>query len=160
MSALSRVSYLLVSLILLAASVAATILLEWDVGGYIGTLSLLALLMIFWVAARRGPVTPADPQKKLRKSRGGGRPVVLHFFSDFHLGSLLRHVIDAKLEKTYRGRCEFIYISTFHPEADAMMENLKAELGDWVFFDFSGKMVGQAPRLTEEQMHRFLESTP
>lgn len=160
MSALSRVSYLLVSLILVAAAAAATILLQWEVGGYIGTLSLLALLMIFWVAARRGPVTPTDPQKKLRKSRGGGRPVVLHFFSDFHLGSLLRRVADAKLEKAYRGRCEFIYISTFHPEAEPMMENLKAELGDWVFFDISGKMVGQAPRLTEEQMHRFLESTP
>lgn len=160
MSALSRVSYLLVSLLLVAAVVAATMLLEWGVAGQIGTLVMMALLAIFWVAARRGALTPADPPKKLRRSRGGGRPVVLHFYSDMHLGSLLRRVLETRLETAYKGRCEFIYISAFHPEAGAMMKSLKAGLGDWVFFDVSGKMVGQASRLTADQMQRFLETAP
>ncbi|MFZ5814175.1 MAG: hypothetical protein ACOY93_02570 [Bacillota bacterium] len=160
MGVLSRVSYLLVSLILVVAVAAATMLLQWGVAGQIGTLILIAVLMIFWVAARRGAVTPADPEKKLRRSRGAGRPVVLHFYSDFHLGSLLRRPLDAKLEKAYRGRCEFIYISVFHPEAERMMESLKAAVGDWVFFDATGRLAGQDSRLSDDHLRRFLETSP
>lgn len=158
MSLLSRFSYLLIGLILVLASGLATVWLAWGVLGQVVTLSLFAALLIYWVAARRGAVTPTDPEKRLRRLRGSGRPVVLHVFSDYSLGCLLRRPIDGQVEKRYRGRCEFLYVSTSHPEAAAMMEALRAGLGDWLYFDRSGKVVGQGPRLTDEQMRRFLES--
>ncbi len=160
MGVLSRVSYLLVSLILVAVAIAATILLDGGVVGQIGTLTLVAVLVVLWIAARRGDVTPADPEKKLRRSRNSGRPVIVHFFSDYHVGSLLGRPSSAKLEAKYRGRFEFIEISAFHPEAEAMMESLKANIGDYVFFDTTGKLVGQYRSLAEDQMQRFLEIAP
>lgn len=160
MSLLGRLSYLLIGLILVLATGAATIGLGWGVAGQVGTMTLFAILLIYWVAVRRGEVTPRDPEKRLRRLRGSGRQVVLHFYSDYSAGCLLRRPLDAQVENRYRGRCEFVYISAFHPEAGAMMAALKANLGDWLYFDRSGKVVGQGPRLTDEQMRRFLESAP
>lgn len=160
MSALSRFSYLLVSVLLLVAAGLATTLLQWGVAGQIGTLILLAVLMIYWVGARRGALTPADPEKKLRRIRGGGRPVVLYFYSDFSLGCLLRRPVVSRLETQYKGRCEFIFIDVGHREADALMETLKAGLGDYLFFDLEGKLSGKERTLSVDQLNRFLETAP
>lgn len=159
MSALSRFSYLIVSLILVGAAVVANVLLQWGVAGQIGTLILLAALAIYWVGARRGALTPVDPEKKLRRSRGGGRPLVVYFYSDFSLNCLLRRPALSRMESRYNGRCEFMYISVFHQDARRIMESLKAELGDYLFFDVQGKLKGTAQTLSAEQMNRFLESS-
>lgn len=160
MSALSRFSYLLVSLVLIAAAAVATILLQWGMAGQIGTLALAALCIIYWVGARRGAVTPADPERRLRRTRKGGRPVVVYFYSDYDLGCLLRRPAASRLENQYKGRCEFIFISVFHPEAPALMASQKAGLGDYLFFDPSGNLAGKARSLSAAQMTRFLETAP
>jgi len=160
MGVLNRVSYLLVSMILVAGAIAATILLDGGAAGQIATLVLVAVLIIFWILARRGDVTPADPEKKLRRARNAGRPVVLHFFSDLHLGSLLGRTRAARLEKQYKGRFEFIQISAFHREADGLMESLKCGIGDYLFFDATGRLVGQDRSVSDERLERFLESAP
>jgi hypothetical protein len=158
MSALRRFSYLLVSLFLVVAAAVATLLLNWGVAGQIGTLILAAVLMIYWVGARRGAVTPADPDKKLRRARGGGRPVVLYFYSDFSLTCLLRRPGDSRVQKRFSGRCEFIAVSVFHRDAGAMMKSMKAGLGDYLFFDMQGKLSGKARTLSEDQLNRLLET--
>lgn len=159
MSGLSRFSYLFVSLVLVVAAVSATMLLQWGVAGQVGTLVLIALIMIYWVGARHGALTPVDPEKKLRRSRGAGRPVVLYFYSDFNLNCLVRRTAVAKLEKQYKGRCEFIYVSVFHRAADGLMESLKAGVGDHLLFDVQGKLSGKARSLSPAQMDRLLETT-
>lgn len=151
-----RYSYLLVSLIVVIIAEALTWQQEWKLPGQVATLVLAAVLIIYWVAARRGALTPADPEKKLRRSRGGQRPVVLHFYSDHSLGCLLRRPAAAAVERAYRGRCEFIYVDVGHREAAGLMESLKADLGDWLFFDLSGKLVGQHKGLTADQLEHLL----
>jgi len=152
-----RFSYLLTSLLVLVLLGVIAWVLRWQLAGYISVLVLTAALMIYWVAARRGRVTPADPQKKLRKSRGGQRPVVLHFYSDYSLACLLSRPVDGPLERRYRSRCEFIHVDVGHPDAAAMQEELKAGLGDWLFFDLSGKLVGKRSRLSADDIDRMLE---
>lgn len=124
--------------------------------GEIGTLLLAALFISYWVGARRGDVSPAEPEKRLRRARGGPRPVAVHFYSDYHLGSLLRRPAESRLENKYKGSIDFIHISVFHPQARPLMEGLKAGVGDWVLFDRKGNPVGEAGRLSEERVSAVL----
>lgn len=151
-----RFSYPLLALVVVVIAEIVTWQQQWKLPGQVGTLVLAAVLIIYWVAARRGSLTPADPEKKLRRSRGGQRPVVLHFYSDHALGCLMRRPQGAAVERAYRGRCEFIYVDVGHPEAAQMMESLKADLGDWFFFDLSGKLVGHQRSLTAERLDHLL----
>ena len=156
MRLIRRFSYPLLSLLLLVVLGVLAWQLKWQLAGYVSVLVLAAVLVIYWVSARRGNLTPADPAKKLRRARGGQRPVVLHFYSDYALGCLLRRPFVARVEREYRGRCEFIYVDVGHPEAPALRESLKADLGDWLFFDLSGLLVGQRHSLSAQEMERFL----
>lgn len=154
MGALIRFSYLLLSLVLVAAAAVTTVAMQWWGAGQIGTMILAAILIIYWIMARRGDLTPAEPEKKLRRSRASGRPVAVLFYSDFHLASLLRRASESHIEQEFKGRCEFIHMSALHPEARALMEKLNVGVGDWVFFDQTGKTGGQG-RLTADQLRRF-----
>lgn len=152
MDLLRRMSYVLVSLILVVLAGALTVVLRWGTAGQIGTLVLAALFISYWVGARRGALTPADPEKRLRRARGGPRPVAVHFYSDFHLGSLLRRPSESRVENKFKGSVDFIHISVFHPQAPAIMESLEAGVGDWVLFDRQGKQVGGAGGLSEDRV--------
>jgi len=156
MDLLRRMSYVLVSLVLVVLAGAATFVLRWGMAGEIGTLVLAALLISYWVGAKRGALTPAEPEKRLRRARGGPRPVAVHFYSDYHLGSLVRRPAESRVENKYKGSVDFIHISVFHPQAQAIMENLKAGVGDWVLFDRQGKQVGEAGALSEERVSAVL----
>jgi hypothetical protein len=156
MDLLSRISYVIVSLILIVLAGAATVVLRWGMAGEIGTLVLAALLLSYWVGARRGALTPADPEKRLRRARGGPRPVAVHFYSDFHVGTLLRRPAESGLENRFKGSIDFIHISAFHPQAPAIMESLKAGVGDWVLFDRQGRQVGEAGGLTPDRVSSVL----
>ncbi|MFS8639332.1 MAG: hypothetical protein LOD90_00685 [Symbiobacteriaceae bacterium] len=152
-----RFSYLFSSLLLLVVLGLLAWRLQWQVAGYVVIVTAIAAIAIYWVATRRGARTPADPRKKLRKARSGDRPTVLHFYSDFSLRCLLRRPLTAPVERKYQGRCEFIYVDVGHPDAAAMLEELKAQLGDWLLFDRSGKLVGHRHRLTAADLERVLE---
>jgi len=157
MFVVQRFSYLLSSLLLVVAFGLLSWRMQWSLAGFVIILVLVAAFAIYWVAARRGALTPADPRKKLKRSRGGARPTVLHFYSDFSLGCLLSRPLVAPVERQYRGKCEFIYVDVGHPDAPAMLEELKAGLGDWVLFDLSGKLVGHRRRLTAQDIERVLD---
>ncbi|BAD39622.1 hypothetical protein [Symbiobacterium thermophilum] len=152
-----RFSYLLSSLLLLVVLGLLAWRLHWQLAGYVVILGLIGVFVIYWVAVRRGARTPADPRKKLRKSRSGDRPTVLHFYSDFSLSCLLSRPLVMPVERQYRGRCEFIYVDVGHADAQAMMDELKAEMGDWLLFDRSGRLVGHRRRLTAADIERVLD---
>lgn len=153
---LMRFSYLLVSLILLVAVGTASATLGWGSAGQIGTLVLAALLAIYWVAARYGAVTPADPEKKIRRARATGRPVVVHFYSDGGLGCLLQRPGARRIQRAYEGHCEFILVNVGHPEAAGLMKSLGASLGSYLYFDAAGGLVEQSRRLTAGQVQHLL----
>lgn len=86
MKFLSRNTYVLGSLVVVAAGIYFALYPNANqnlIGT--GTLILATLLLIFWVAVRRGSLTPPNPAKRVRRALGAGRPLVVHFYSDFSL---------------------------------------------------------------------------
>jgi hypothetical protein len=149
MSFIDRYSYIIVSLVLLVA------------GGFFAyasptrsmlytliTLLLGAALLIYWVVARRGALTPVNPGKRIRRGRTSERPVVVHFYHDFSLGSLFNRMFTWKAERDCKGHADFIYIDAFHRDAATVMEELEAEVGDWLLFDAAGNFVEKADRIS------------
>jgi hypothetical protein len=147
MSSLNRYSYVLASILLIAAGIAYAIISPRP--DIVGTATLLvgALLLIYWVAVRRGNLTPVNPLKRIRRARGSDRPVVVCFYGDYSLGSLLKRPFTAKVEKAYKGKCDFIYIDVDHREADDVLEELQAEMGDFVLYDAAGNFVSKSPMI-------------
>jgi hypothetical protein len=141
MSFLSRFSYALLSLVLIAAgTVYAFFTPRADVVG-LSTLLVAGLLILYWVFARRGALTPVNPAKRVRIGRGKDRPVVVHFYSDFSLSSLVQRPLAAKAERLHKGHCDFIYVEVGHKDAPEAMKALDAGLGDWVLYDAAGNFV-------------------
>lgn len=156
MSFVRRYSYVLVSLVVVAAVVGYAI---YAVNATFGVLSLLAVafLLIFWVAARRHVPMPASPEKRIRRARQMARPLVVHFYSDYSLGCLLKRVLAAGAERGFRGRFEFLYIDMNHPEAAGAARALRAGLGDFVLFDAAGREVGRSGLISGQRLERVLE---
>lgn len=157
MTWLNRNSFLLLSVVLIGAVLGYTI---W--GGYQPLWSLvllltIALLSIFWVAARRGELTPGSPEKRIRKGRGAGRPLVVCFYGDFHLGSLLKRPFSARAEREFRGRCDFVYIDMGHPEAARVAAALEGNIGCFLLFDAVGNQVGKVGTLSRSTLSDLLE---
>ncbi|HWI65063.1 MAG TPA: hypothetical protein VNT75_24815 [Symbiobacteriaceae bacterium] len=141
MSFLTRFSYVLISVALIALGTVFAVLTEY--GNVIGTVTFLlaAALIIYWVAARRGARTPVNPGKRIRRARTGDRPIAVCFYHDFNLASLLQRPFTAKAEREAKGHCDFIYIDAYHHEAGPVLEEFEAEVGDWLLFDATGKLV-------------------
>lgn len=151
-----RYSYALVTLAVMVLGLAYTVVSgDIAVGGVI-TLVLSAILMIYFVLARRGLPSPANAEKRLRKALSGGRPVVVCFFSDFHIGSLLMRPLVAPVERDFRSRCDFIYINMNHPQSDHFAETLEADVGDFVVYDRLGNQVETTQRITAELLQGLL----
>jgi hypothetical protein len=157
MRVLSDYSYLLLALLLVGAGIAAALLTPYSGAFGVATLLVATALVIYWVAARRGKLTPVNPVKRIRKALTTQRPVVVHFYSDFSLVSLLKRPFTARAERAYRGKCDFIYIDVRSPEAEAAMAEVQAEgRYDFVLFDAAGKRVGRSPMLSEGQLSDLL----
>ncbi len=154
---LSQYSYVILSAIILIATIAYAVVSANMAFGVLATLVTLAVLVIWWVGARRGAVTPVNPEKRIRRARGAGRPLVVHFYSDWSLGSLLRRPFTAKTERTYKGPVEFLYISMTHHEARLAASSVEADLGDWLLFDAAGNLVERTKSLTEEKVKGLLK---
>jgi hypothetical protein len=141
MSSLDRYSYVLVSILLIAAGIAYTIVSEHPYVVGLITLVVGAGLIIYWVAARRGNLTPVNPSKRIRRGRSSDRPVVVCFYADYNFMSLVKRLFTAKAEREYKGKCDFIYIDCDHKEADAVLEELEADMGDFALYDAAGNFV-------------------
>lgn len=157
MKSLSYYSYLLFGIILLTVATAAAIWYEMGTMGAMTVLLTLAALVLYWVVARRGVPSPANPEKRIRKARASGRPVVVYFYSDWSLICLLSRPFSAKAEREYRGRCELIYIRGSHPDAAAAARSIGgAGVGDFVLFDASGNLVERANVLAGARLESLL----
>ncbi|MDF2627664.1 MAG: hypothetical protein K0R39_1495 [Symbiobacteriaceae bacterium] len=143
MSFINRFSYLIISLALVILGTVAAILLP---SGAIGAATFLlgAALLVYWVAARRGARTPVNPGKRIRRARTSERPVVVHFYHDLTIGCLLQRPFTAKAEREYKGRCDIIYVDAYHRDAEPVLAEYEAEVGDWLLFDAAGNLVEKA----------------
>lgn len=148
MSFLTRYSFVLISLALVALGTAFAVLTEY--GNLLGTITFLlaAVLLVFWVAARRGALTPVNPAKRIRRARTSDRPVAVCLYSDTNLMSLLQRPFTAKAERLAKGHVDLIYVDAFHHEADAVLEEFDAEVCDWLLFDAAGNLVEKCGRVT------------
>lgn len=152
MDFISRFSYVLLSVVLLGVMIFGVARLPDSPAMLLGLLALVAVLLALWVAARRGR-TPPNPEKRLKKSLGGGRPVVVHFYSDYSLTSMLARPGLAPLEKRYKGRVEFLFMSMLDPHVRAMAERLQSHLGGTIVYNARGQ---EAAR-TAADLDRLLE---
>jgi len=153
MRVVSRYSFVLIMILVVTGTTVAAV---WtaSVAMGVGALVLAALLAIFWVAARRGVPVPANPQKRIQRARAAGRPLVVHFYSDFSLTCLVQRLRATPLERRYRGRCEFIYIDVNQAAAIPVMEAFQAAMGDYLLFDQQGKESGKTRWLAEEHLSK------
>lgn len=157
MSFVNRYSYVLGSLVLVAAGIYFALYPNaYQIQFGTGSLVVTTLLLVFWVAVRRGPLTPANPAKRVRRALAAGRPVIIHFYSDFNLLSLLLRLFSAAGERQARGRCELIYISAAHQDAAAVAREIGASLGDYLLYDGTGKLASKPRRLTPEAVDSLL----
>jgi hypothetical protein len=159
MSFIDRYSYIIVSLVLLVAGGFIAYASPTNTALY-GLITFLvgAFLVLYWVIARRGALTPVNPGKRIRRGRSSERPVVVHFYHDYSLGSLFNRMFTWKAERDCKGHADFIYIDAAHRDAAPVLEELEAEVGAWVLFDAAGNFVEKVDRISvgkiEELRHR------
>lgn len=156
MGLVNRYSFLMLSVLLIACGVVYGILVDADQGSMI-TLGIVTALLIWWVLARRGKRAPANPDKRIRRARGAGRPVAVYFYSDWSLDCILTRPFSTKAERVHKSHFDFIYIDISHPEAAAAMESLDAGVGEWLLFDGAGRPAGTARRITPAMLTEVME---
>lgn len=141
MSFIDRYSYVILSIVLIGAGTFFAFVSTR--GQLIGLITLLvgAALVIYWVLERRGALTPVNPTKRIRRGRTSERPVAVHFYHDFNVGSLVKRAFSRKAETLHKGHVDFIYIDAAHRDAAPVMEEFEAEVGDWILFDAAGNLV-------------------
>lgn len=151
MGVLSRYSYVLILVLLVAGTTGAAV---WtaNVAMGVGALVIAALLACFWVAARRGVPIPANPERRIQRARSAGRPLVVHFFSDYSLSCLVQRLMATPLERRYRGQVDFVYIDVNQAAARSVMEAYQARMGDYLLFDRLGNASGKTRRLSVERL--------
>lgn len=140
MSFLNRYSFLVIGFALIALGTFFSWFNHIVVLGWVTFLGA-ATLIIYFVAARRGSLTPVNPGKRIRRARGSDRPVIVCFYHDFNLTSLMTRPLTARAEREHKGHCDFIYIDAYHREAEAVLNEFEAEVGDWLLFDAAGSLV-------------------
>jgi hypothetical protein len=157
MTWMNRHSYPLFSVVIVAGIVGAGVWRNRIDLGIITALLVSAVLVIFIVAMRRGKITPANPEKRIRRSRGSARALVVHVYGDYHLGSLLKHIITGRTEHRFRGRCEFIFVDVDHHEAGRAIDAVGAKLGDYILYDAQGNLVERTRLITADKLTKLLE---
>gem|GEM_PF-2144862 len=154
MSLLNRHSYLLLGILLAVGGSVYALLGEYPFATGMTTFLVVSAMLVYWVAARRGALTPVNPEKRIRRARVSGRPLVVHFYSDLSLGSLLKRPFTAGAEKAFRGHAEFIYIDVHHKDADVAAESIEADLGDWLLYDAEGQFVEKTGFLSASKLEQ------
>lgn len=157
MNFLSRYSYAVLTVLLVALGTGVATQSTRPEAWGMGTLTLAAVLIIFWVLARRGALTPVNPEKRIRRSRSSVRPVVVHFYSDWDMVSLFKRSLAARVEKEYKGRFDWIFIDVNHPDADSAAEYTDAGLGDYVLYDAAGEFVTRCGMVSAAKLENVLE---
>ena len=157
MSFITRYSFVLVSLALIALGTFFAFFTPYSAAIGWTTFLVAAALIIFWVAARRGARTPVNPGKRIRRARTSDRPIVVCFYHDFHLGSLLQRPFTAKAEREEKGRCDFIYIDAYHREAPPVLAEFEAEVGDWLLFDAAGNLMEKCGAISVKKIESLLK---
>lgn len=152
MGLFKRFSFLLLSVLLVAAGVTYTVLTGELNAGALGILLVVTCLSIWFVLARRGVRTPADPEKRLRRARSTGRPVAVYFYSDFSLACLLMRPFTARAEREHKGHFDFLYLEAGHPDVQALAGTLGARLNQWLIYDSAGRLAIQTTRITPQEM--------
>lgn len=154
MDFLGRYSLPVVGLTLVLVGVAFAIV-TGNVGlGGLWALLALGFAIIFFVLARRAIPSPANPSKRVRRARASGRPTVVHFYSDYDLSSLIRRIRFAGVERSFRTRCDFIFVDVNHREAPDVMEELEASQGEYLVYDSAGNLVNQGGAISTEILER------
>ena len=154
----NRHSFTLVSTVLVFSLMGIALTRPENLGPWgLAALLVAAAALIFWVLARRGNLTPSGPEKRIRRATGNGRPVVVHFYSDYHAGSLFKRPFTAAVERDYRSRCDFIYIDMSHREAESVANWLGAGIGDFVLIDAAGTVVDRVALINAERLDALLE---
>jgi hypothetical protein len=157
MTWLNRHSYPFLSVVIVAGIVGAGVWKNRIDLGAIVALLVGAVLVIFFVAMRRGKITPANPEKRIRRNRGSARALVVHVYGDYHLGSLLKHIMTGRTEHRFRGRCEFIFVDVDHHEAQRAINAVGAKLGDYILYDAQGNLVERTRLITARKLTKLLE---
>lgn len=149
----SRYSFVLILILVVTGTTVAAV---WTASVAMGVAALViaALLTVFWVAARRGVPIPANPQKRIQRARSAGRPLVIHFYSDWSLVCLVQRLHAASFERQYRGRCEFLYIDVNQAAALPVMQAYRAAMGDYLLFDQEGNESGKTRWLAGEHLSK------
>lgn len=156
MQRVGSVSYLILSLFIVGGLLVAAFLTGDETAWFLASLGAAAALIVFWLAVRRGESAPT-PDKRLRRALGAGRPVVLHFFSDYDVRSLVKRVLSATAEHRYRGRIDFIYVSMLDDAGQELARRHIAGLGTFVLYDARGREVGRPPSLRDSILAELLE---
>jgi hypothetical protein len=142
MEAIGRYSYLLLGLVLLVGGLVAGAGRVPNDILVLGAAGLLGVLAIFWVFGKRGD-SYAHPDKVLKKVVGRGRPVVIHFYSNYSLGCLIRKIRFEARQRRFAGRVQFINLNLNLGGAQAIAAELEARLGEYILFDAAGQERGR-----------------
>lgn len=156
MEFLGRYSLPVVGFALIVASVVFAIITGNVGAGGLSALLALGFAIIFFVLARRAIPSPANPSKRVRRARANGRPTVVHFYSDYDISSLIKRIRHAGVERSFRTRCEFIFVNVNHHEAPDAMEELEAGQGEYLVYDSAGKLAHQGGGITAELLEGLL----
>lgn len=157
MQFIGRYSYLWLSLIALGLVWWLVVKVPTNVLGLLVLLGAFALLSTAWILLYRGK-SPPNPDKRLKKSVGGGRPVFVHFYSDYSLGSMLRKRRIDRLEARFKGRVQFLHINLGSRLARETAERYGSGLNQWILFDAAGRELQRGGRPpTAEQLAAALE---
>lgn len=102
----------------------------------------LGLLLIFWFVLRRTHAA-SNPEKKVRKSIGGGRAVLLDFFSNYSSACLVNSLAIISVQRKYKARFEVISVDMNTAAGRAIADFYGARVGSLILFDARGNEVGR-----------------
>jgi len=157
MNFINRYSYVLVGLVLIASAVTYGTLTGKVTIAAMTTIGITATFLVYYAMARRVNSTPTNPEKRIERMIGNGRPLIIYFYSDYDLGSLLSRPFTAAAEREFRTRCNFLYISMGHPDADLAAASVDGGLGLFVIYDGKGNRLGETHLLRSSKLKNLLE---
>jgi len=156
MDFINRNSYVILGLVLIASAVTFGTLTGKVTPAVMTTLGTTAAFLVYFALARRVNRTPTNPEKRIARMIGNGRPLIVYFYSDLDLGSLLARPFSAAAERNFKTRCNFLYISMAHPNAYEAAESVDGGLGQFVIYDAKGKRLGETRLLRASTIERLL----
>lgn len=156
MGFINRYSYVILGLVLIASAITYGALTGKVTSTAMITLGTTAAFLVYFALARRVNRTPTNPEKRIRRMIGNGRPLIVYFYSDFDLGSLLARPFSAAAERKFRTHCNFLYISMGHPDADLAAESVGSGLGLFVIYNAKGERLGETRLLRSSKVQSLL----